>query len=145
MNWLMGEKDAVAILLPRTPSQENEIRKHWGAHFASGKLIVPSRAIDGLNLIWHSDLVISGGGTMNREAAALGVPVYSTFCGKIGAVDKYLVEQNRLILINAIGDVRTNIKLVKRDRYITSCGNTATLNAIVTHLTSLLESKCLRA
>jgi predicted glycosyltransferase len=43
-----------------------------------------------LNLIWYSDLVISGGGTMNREAAALGVPVYSIFLGKSGAVDRYL-------------------------------------------------------
>jgi len=144
MNRLMGEKDVVAILLPRTPSQENEIRKEWAAHFASGKLIVPSQAVDGLNLIWHSDLVISGGGTMNREAAALGVPVYSTFCGKIGAVDKDLVEQNRLVLINTIADVRTNIKLIKRDRHITSRGNTATLNAIVSHITSLLERKCPR-
>ena len=48
----------------------------------------PNRAFDGLNLIWFSDLVISGGGTMNREAAALGVPVYSIFRGKIGGVDR---------------------------------------------------------
>ena len=56
----------------------------------AGKLIIPDHVVGGLNLIWFSDLVISGGGTMNREAAALGVPVYSIFRGKIGAVDRYL-------------------------------------------------------
>ena len=54
--------------------------------------MVPEHVVDGLDMIWASDLVISGGGTMNREAAALGVPVYSIFRGKIGAVDQYLSE-----------------------------------------------------
>ena len=76
---------------------------------------VPERVVDGLNLIWHSDLVISGGGTMNREAAALGVPVYSVFRGKIGAVDQYLSRHGRLVLLERAEDVRTRIALVRRD------------------------------
>ena len=72
--------------------------------------------MDGLNLIWHSDLVISGGGTMNREAAALGVPVYSIFRGKIGAVDRYLSDNGRLILLETVEDVQTKILLKKRQR-----------------------------
>ncbi|HZJ29037.1 MAG TPA: DUF354 domain-containing protein, partial [Solirubrobacterales bacterium] len=48
-----------------------------------GRLIVPDRAIDAQNLIAHADLVVSAGGTMNREAVALGVPVYTTFAGRM--------------------------------------------------------------
>ena len=75
------------ILLPRNGKQEHAIRQAWPEPFASGQFVVPAQVVDGLNLIWYSDLVISGGGTMNREAAALGVPVYSIFRGKIGSVD----------------------------------------------------------
>jgi predicted glycosyltransferase len=74
-------------------------------------MVIPERPVDGLNLIWFSDLVISGGGTMNREAAALGVPVYSIFRGKLGAVDKYLAEQGRMTLIETSQDVHTKILL----------------------------------
>ncbi len=51
---------------------------------------------------------------MNREAAAMGVPVYSIFCGKIGAVDRYLVEQGRLIMVQTAQDVRSKIKVEAR-------------------------------
>jgi predicted glycosyltransferase len=71
--------------------------------------------VDGLNLIWHSDLVISGGGTMNREAAALGVPVYSIFRGKIGAVDHYLADNGRLVLLETVEDIPKKILLDKRN------------------------------
>ena len=72
--------------------------------------------VDGLNLVWHSDFVISGGGTMNREAAALGVPVYSIFRGKLGAVDRYLAQHHRLILIESVEDVRAKISPVRRPK-----------------------------
>jgi predicted glycosyltransferase len=58
--------------------------------------VVPERAIDAQSLMAHSDLVISAGGTMNREAVALGVPVYSTFEGRLGAVDERLIGEGRL-------------------------------------------------
>jgi predicted glycosyltransferase len=74
-------------------------------------MIIPSSPVDGLNLIWFSDLVVSGGGTMNREAAALGVPVYSIFRGKLGAVDRYLAEQGRMTLIESAQEVRTKISV----------------------------------
>src|SRR5262249_49345126 len=64
-------------------------------------------AVDGLNLMWFSDLVISGGGTMNREAAALGVPVYSIFRGKPAAVDHYLAATGRLKLLEKPKDIET--------------------------------------
>lgn len=83
---------------------------------SSGKIIIPREVVDGLNLIWHSDLVISGGGTMNREAAALGIPVYSIFRGKTGAVDRYLAETGRLLMLETVADVNSKIKLIHRDK-----------------------------
>ena len=58
--------------------------------------VVPARAIDAQSLIAYADLVISAGGTMNREAVALGTPVYTTFEGRLGAVDERLIEEGRL-------------------------------------------------
>jgi uncharacterized protein len=78
--------------------------------------MIPDKVVDGLNLLWHSDLVVSGGGTMNREAAASGVPVYSIFRGKIGAVDRYLSENGRLCLLTSKEDVRDKILVKKRQK-----------------------------
>jgi uncharacterized protein len=58
--------------------------------------VVPEHAVDAQSLVALSDLVVSAGGTMNREAVALGVPVYTTFAGRLGAVDTRLVEEGRL-------------------------------------------------
>jgi predicted glycosyltransferase len=58
---------------------------------------VPDRAVDGQSLIAFSDLVVSAGGTMNREAVALGVPVYTTYGGRLGGVDEMLIREGRLI------------------------------------------------
>ena len=105
------------IILPRNEkSQKNLIFKTWPIWCEEKKIIVPDQVVDGLNLIWHSDLVISGGGTMNREAAALGVPVYSIFRGVHGAVDKYLAKHGRLVMIENCDDVVTKIQLIKRRR-----------------------------
>ena len=52
---------------------------------------MPDRAVDALSLVALADLVVSAGGTMNREAVALGTPVYTTFSGRLGAVDEQLV------------------------------------------------------
>lgn len=105
------------IILPRNEkTQKDLVYKTWPRWCKEGKINIPDRVVDGLNLIWHSDLVISGGGTMNREAAALGVPVYSIFRGTLGAVDKYLAERGRLIMIETEKDVESKIRLVKRPK-----------------------------
>ena len=105
------------IILPRNErTQKDFIYRTWPTWCEEGKIAIPEQVVDGLNLIWHSDLVISGGGTMNREAAALGVPVYSIFRGTLGAVDKYLAERGRLVMIQTEGDVESKIDLVKRPR-----------------------------
>jgi len=105
-----------AVTLPRNARQGQQLRADWSHLIASGQMLMPDTPLDGLNLIWFSDLVVSGGGTMNREAAALGVPVYSIFRGKIGAVDRYLSEAGRLTLVESLDDVRTKIRLVRWNR-----------------------------
>lgn len=108
--------DARIVLLPRNRRQEAQLRSAWPKVIATGKVVIPDQVEDGLNLIWNSDLVVSGGGTMNREAAAMGVPVYSIFRGKIGAVDRYLAEQGRLSLVQSVEEVQTKIKAIRREK-----------------------------
>jgi predicted glycosyltransferase len=140
---LSHHRDTKVILLPRNQRQEVSARKTWPGLFAAGKITVPAHAVDGLNLIWHSDLVISGGGTMNREAAALGVPVYSIFRGKIGAVDRYLANAGRLVLVESVDDVRTKIALVRRHRSGASgIGNSGALKKIVDNIVAAVELTC---
>jgi predicted glycosyltransferase len=78
-----------AVVLPRTPEQRAELA-------GAGGFVVPERAIDAQSLIAYADLVISAGGTMNREAVALGTPVWTTFEGRLGAVDERLIAEGRL-------------------------------------------------
>ena len=78
-----------AVVLPRTAAQREEIR-------ALGGLSVPECAIDAQSLIAFADLVVSAGGTMNREAVALGTPVFTTFEGRLGAVDERLLAEGRM-------------------------------------------------
>jgi hypothetical protein len=115
----------------------------WPASFSSGKFVMPEHAVDGLNLIWFSDLVISGGGTMNREAAALGVPVYSIFRGKIGAVDRHLAAEGRLVLVETTEDVKSKIRLVRREPLAKPDPSTRpALPTIVENVVSILELEC---
>jgi hypothetical protein len=74
-------------------------------------VIVPERAVDAQSLIALADVVVSAGGTMNREAAALGVPVYTTFGGRLGGVDEQLMREERLV---PLSDPRA-IELRKRE------------------------------
>jgi predicted glycosyltransferase len=131
------------VLVPRNARQAEYCRQRWPELFASGKVMIPAKVVDGLNLIWQSDLVISGGGTMNREAAALGVPVYSIFRGKTGAVDRELVRENRLIMIENVEQVRSKITLARRS-HNTSPDRTErpALKSIVGNILRILEQEC---
>ena len=131
------------VLVPRTSKQEIKLRAEWPTLFESGKVTVPKQAVDGLGLIWFSDLVISGGGTMNREAAALNVPVYSIFRGKTGAVDEYLAKSGRLVLLQSADDVRAKLKLVRRV-IGTRCvaDKSEALEVIVNHIVAIAEAGC---
>jgi uncharacterized protein len=139
---LGSHPEAKAVLLPRTAKQESELRSARPELFASGRVVVPKHAVDGLDLIWYSDVVISGGGTMNREAAALGIPVYSLFRGKLGAVDRHLAKAGKLTLLESEQDVREKLKLVRRERRSSFLPEQeATLRAVVGHICAVLEAR----
>jgi uncharacterized protein len=139
---LVERRDVRVILLPRNQRQEMALRAKWNQWIDRDKILIPEHAVDGLNLIWLSDLVISGGGTMNREAAALGIPVYSIFRGKIGAVDRYLSDTGRLTLIETVADVHNKIILERRPAVMqVSPGESAALRCIVNGITSIAEEQ----
>lgn len=99
----LGARSGVkVILLARTDEQRQELAKRHSAK----SVILPREALDGANLIAAADLVVSAGGTMNREAAALGVPAITTFEGRWAAVDEQLVRDGRLKRIVSRGDFR---------------------------------------
>ena len=98
----LGHDPAVhAVVLPRTHEQRDAVR-------AAGlpSLLVPERAVDALSLVAGADVVVSAGGTMNREAVALGVPVYTTFAGRLGAVDEGLIAAGRLLPLTSADALR---------------------------------------
>jgi predicted glycosyltransferase len=86
------------VLLPRNESQRQ--------YYARERIIIPAHPLDGANLIARSDLVVSAGGTMNREAAALGVPAASIYQGEWAAIDQQLIAEGRLQRIATAADVR---------------------------------------
>jgi predicted glycosyltransferase len=100
-----AEEGVQPVVLPRVGSQREELERVPG-------FVVPKHAIDAQSLIAHADLVISAGGTMNREAVALGTPVYTTFEGRLGAVDERLIAENRLCKLSSAEE----LDLGKRDR-----------------------------
>jgi predicted glycosyltransferase len=99
------DPEAHAVVLTRTAEQRTVV-----ASLALPALIVPERAIDAQSLVALADLVVSAGGTMNREAVALGVPVYTSFAGRSGAVDERLIAEGRLRTLTAADD----LKVVKK-------------------------------
>ena len=103
-----------AVVLPRTPKQRAELAQRGG-------FVVPERVVDAQSLVAYADAVISAGGTMNREAVALGTPVYTTFEGRLGAVDEGLLRQGRLRKLSSPTEVRIEkrsgpaVERVRRD------------------------------
>ncbi len=100
-----SQEDTQAVVLPRTDEQAGLVR---GLGLRS--LLVPAEPVDAQSLIARSDLVVGAGGTINREAAALGIPVYTTFAGRLGGVDEALIRAGRL---RPLTDPRS-LELVKR-------------------------------
>jgi hypothetical protein len=85
-------EDVAAVVLPRTDEQREYVRS-----LALHSVVLPEHAVDAQSLIAEADLVVSAGGTINREAVALGVPVYTTFGGRLGGVDQALIGDGRLV------------------------------------------------
>ena len=104
----LGERDDVqAVVLPRTDAQRQNVRA-----MNLPSVVVADHAVDAQSLIAASDLVVSAGGSMNREAVALGVPVYTTYGGRLGGVDEALIRSGRL---RPLSDVRA-LELEKRTK-----------------------------
>jgi predicted glycosyltransferase len=91
LDHLAADERTTAVVIARTAAQADAVRQR-----GEDSLRVPARAIDAQSLIAHADLVVSAGGTMNREAVALGVPVYTIFSGRMGAVDEHLIAEGRM-------------------------------------------------
>jgi predicted glycosyltransferase len=88
----LGSDERVhAVVLPRTDEQRAYVRT-----LGLPSLIVPDRGVDGQSAVALADLVVSAGGSMNREAVALGTPVYTTYGGRLGGVDEALIREGRL-------------------------------------------------
>lgn len=137
----VANPETTVVLLPRNRRQEIQIRTRWPEWFAQRRALIPPGVVDGLSLLAASDLVVSGGGTMNREAAALGIPVYSIFRGTIGAVDRALCDQGRLVLIDSPEAVDGRIQLVRRQHssFENHPGRRA-LGEIVAHIETILSA-----
>ncbi|GAC1441064.1 MAG: DUF354 domain-containing protein [Solirubrobacteraceae bacterium] len=106
------ENDLFAGVLERLRGHQTVVLPRIAAQRAQlDGFIVPERAVDAQSLIAHADLVISAGGTMNREAVALGTPVWTTFEGRLGAVDEALIADGRLLRLER----PEQIELTKRD------------------------------
>ena len=93
------------MVLARTPEQREDIRA-----LGLERVIVPDRAVDGRSLVAFADALVSAGGTMNREAAVLGTPVWAIFEGKMGAVDEMLAREGRLRFLTDPAEVKIEKK-----------------------------------
>jgi hypothetical protein len=101
----LNEADVQTVVLARTPEQADSV-----AGLGFDRLIVPPRAVDGRSLVAFADVLVSGGGTMNREAAVLGTPAWSIFEGRLGAVDEMLIREGRLHLLRDPAEIRLEKK-----------------------------------
>lgn len=98
---IAADTDVQAVVLPRTPDQRAGIEA-----LGAGNLLVPNGVVDAQSLVHYADIVVSGGGTLNREAVALGTPAYTVFHGVMGAVDKQLIAEGRLANLQSADQLR---------------------------------------
>jgi hypothetical protein len=139
MDRLSGMEEVRVILLPRHKKQEEWVRARWPQWFSNQRVTVLGKPVDGLNLLWHADLVIGGGGTMNREAAALGIPVYSVFRGKVGAIDRDLERTGRLTMLETLADVDGKLRVCPRTKApLLQSARTVALDTIIAQVEEIL-------
>ncbi len=108
LSLLDGSLGITTIVLPRTKIEGSEFRKQYT------NIAIANGPLDGRNLVYYSDLVISAGGTMNREAAILGTPAYTAFAGELPAVDRFLMDHGRLVSLRSESDL-AKIALAKKE------------------------------
>jgi len=129
------------MILPRNEKKQTAfIKSKWSDWCDKRKIIIPEHVVNGLDLMWHSDFVVSGGGTMNREAAALGVPVYSIFRGKTPSIDRYLSDSGRLTFLETVEDIEAKMKIERRDKSSKGLRDShEALHVIVKNIVEILE------
>ncbi len=115
LKLLVTTEKVFTVILPRTREQGEDIRSLLDELNSWPACLILEEAIDGLQLAYAADLLISGGGTMNREAALLGVPVYSIFSGKLGSLDAQMEKEGSITFIRDTTDL-AKIQLKRRDR-----------------------------
>jgi predicted glycosyltransferase len=115
LHFLLNTEHVITVVVPRTHEQTAAIAERIANIAGAGeRCILVDFAIDGLQLTFASDLLISGGGTMNREAALLGVPVYSIFAGRQGALDRKMETDGKIVFIRDARDI-SKIRFKRRD------------------------------
>ncbi len=134
---IIGERDDVQIvLLPRSSrAGSTDLR-------GVKNIIIPPKAVDGMNLLYHSDLVVSGGGTMNREAAALDIPTVTIFKGPMGAVDGWLIDEGKMTAIDRAEEI---IPLLRKRERVSVPNSNATRVIIVETILKLANRFISRA
>lgn len=130
LHYLAKCENVVMVILPRTEKQKKEIFHLLKSARSRAKFIILEKTVNGPSLIWFSDAVISGGGTMNREAAVLNTPAYSIFKGNIGAVDRYLADLGKVTFISSSSEIK-KIKIEKKKRRSVAIKSETTLDFIV--------------
>jgi hypothetical protein len=108
LSFVAAQPAVSVVVLPRYPSQAERVRA-----LRRENIVVPATVLDGLNLVFRSDLVISGGGSMNREAVVLGTPAYTVFAGRMAGVDTSLIAEGRMVELRGPDDL-DRLKLVKK-------------------------------
>jgi hypothetical protein len=120
LDYLTARSNVHVILVPRTDSQKKDLERYITSK-AISNISIPRKPYRGPELILSADVVLGGGGTMNREAACLGVPVYSMFAGELGAVDKHLILTGKLKTVAGLQDL-AEIPLRKKPRLTAAAG-----------------------
>ncbi|WP_419662182.1 conserved uncharacterized protein, DUF354 [Desulfosarcina variabilis str. Montpellier] len=140
MSYLVTKEHTKLILLPRTKKQKVSIKLKWKEYILKRKILIPDEVINGVEIVNISDIVISGGGTMIREAAAINVPAYSFFGGKTGEVDKYLEKMGKLTIIRKPIDIKKKIKILKHKK-LKSYKNdlNLTISSIIGYVDNLIQ------
>jgi hypothetical protein len=140
MAFLLNDPRVRIVLMPRNAKQAQWMRQNKPGWFSNSRVVIPNGPMDGLNVIYHSDLVVSGGGTMNREAAALGVPAYSILACEVGAVDRALEKSGQLTFVTSPKDFMQKIRLARRPRPLVRPNyQMGALESIMAHLEEILS------
>jgi len=118
LHFLLSAGNVLTVVVPRTREQAAAIsRSIENIPDSRSRCIILAHTVDGLQLAYASDLLISGGGTMNREASLLGVPVYSIFAGRQGSLDRQMEADGTITFIRDARDL-SKVRLERRDRHV---------------------------